>query len=417
MSNAQTDETSDNSAWLIRSQRKLGAPGLIVMLVLANTIIPFSTDMYTPALPSLPEYFGTSEALANLTIVLFFAAMTLSVLGFGPVSDRFGRKPVMVGGLGAYAVGSLCCAFSWSIESLIAFRVVQAAGAGAATAVSIALVKDCFAEHRREQMFALIQVLGVVGPVAAPLVGGLILTVADWRTIFMVLAVLGGACLALSFLLEEALDECDRRQGGVVSTLRGLVDVGKNPSFMVFLMVAAIVMAPFMGYLVAAPYIYIDFFGETPQGYSYYFAIASVFTGMGPIVWLRASRYMTPRSFTNIIIAVSILVGVLLLTIGSLSAPLFCACFILFAMGTAALRPYATNILLAQQSRDTGSASSLVNFMYNVCGVLGMALALIPWPSYIVGLGIIVLVLSLVAAALWLLLLKSDKLHIRELDC
>jgi len=414
---ATQEGATQAEGWLIRPQKRLGAIGLVVMLVLANTIIPFSTDMYTPAVPSLPEYFSTTESMVSLTIVGFFLVLTFSVLVFGPVSDRFGRKPVLLAGLGAYTGGSLLCVFAWSIGSLLVFRIVQGTGAGATMAVSMALVKDCFSAHRREQMLAIIQVLGVVGPVAAPLFGGLLLAVFAWQAIFASLAVLGGVCLAMALLFQETLEPEERRVGGVVSTLSGLVDVGRNRSFMMLLCTAAILGAPFMTYITAAPYIYIDFFGETPQVYSYYFAVTAALSSTGPIIWLRASKHVTPRQFTNGVVVLCLIAGALLLAVGSLSAPLFCISFILFALATAAMRPYVTNILLAQQQRDAGSASSLINFLFNVFGVLGMSTVLVPWPSYSFGLATVTTVFSIVAAVMWVILLKSGKFHIAELDC
>ncbi|MBO7702562.1 MAG: MFS transporter, partial [Eggerthellaceae bacterium] len=155
------------SNWLIAPQRRLGQMGLIVFIILANTIIPFSIDMYTPAVPSLPAYFDTSAQVVNFTLMGFFLFLTIASLIFGPVSDQFGRKPVLVGSLVAYTAGGVLCALAQSIWFLIAARLVQAMGAGALMAVSMALVKDCFVEERREQMIAIIQVLSVVGPVIA----------------------------------------------------------------------------------------------------------------------------------------------------------------------------------------------------------------------------------------------------------
>ena len=409
-------KASDATAWIVRPQNRIGSVGLIVMLTLTNTIIPFTTDMYTPAMPSLPGYFGTNEATVNMTIVLFFLMMTLSVLGFGPVSDRFGRKPVLVGGLAVYVVGCMSCAVAWSITSLIAFRILQGIGAGATVAVSMALVKDSFVEHRREQMLSILQVLGVVGPVAAPLFGGIILSFASWQAIFIALGVLGGASLVLALLFQETLPVEERRTGGVLSTLKGLVEVGRNKSFLVFLVISSSFSLPFMAYVTAASYIYVDFFGNTPQVYTYYFAFTAAISMFGPLIYLRAAKFMSPRMFTHILLGTALASGVLIAVIGWQSAIFFCVSFAIFAVCTNAARPYMTNILLAQNEHNAGSASSLINFMYNILGVVGMTVINLPWSNYVSGVAIITITCMAIMVLLWVFLLKSSKLHIPEFD-
>ena len=171
-------------SWLARPQRRLGPFGLVVLLVVGALVTPLSLDMYTPAVPHMTEFFGTSEAMVNLTLVGYFLFFAVGLLIFGPVSDRYGRKPVLVAGILAYALASAACALSTSIGMLIAMRVLQALGAGAVSAVSTAVVKDAVVPERHEALLSLVQVMFVVGPVLAPVVGALVLQVADWRMTF-----------------------------------------------------------------------------------------------------------------------------------------------------------------------------------------------------------------------------------------
>ncbi|MBQ9069649.1 MAG: multidrug effflux MFS transporter [Eggerthellaceae bacterium] len=413
----ETGQSVTHGGWLRMPQGKLGQTGLIVLITLVNIIMPFSTDMYTPAIPSLPEHFGTTEPVVNLTLIGFFVFMTFAMLVFGPLSDRFGRKPIFVGSMVIYTAGSLLCAVSGSIGMLIVSRIVQSIGAGGAVAVSTALVKDCFVEDKREKIIALLQVLGVVGPVASPLIGGFLLRFFSWHASFFVLGGLGAVSLLLTLLFEESLPEDERRQGGVMSTLGGLAEVGRNRAFMVFLITVGLFSVPFFAYIAVGSYIYIDFFGTSPQGYTYFFAATSAFMALGPVLWIRASsRGMTPRLFTHGVFALCLAAGAVLLGWGSTSVWVFCAALMLFCLAESAVRPYATNILLSQQERDTGSASSLINFVFNVMGVLGMALAVLPWPNYVVGIGVLMTACTALALLLWIWLLKSKSMHIKELE-
>ena len=413
-----TFSTSKNARgyWLSRPQHRLGQTGLIVFIILANTIIPFSIDMYTPAVPSLPGYFNTTPYLVNFTLMGFFLCLTIASLVFGPVSDRFGRKPLLVGSLIAYVAGSALCAISPSIYTLIGARVVQAFGAGALMAVSMALVKDCFIEQRREQMISIIQVLSVVGPVIAPLAGGILLQFFSWRSSFVALAIFGTVCLALAVLFDESLPSEERKEGGLVSTMGGLVAVGRNRAFVVLLVTVALFNVAFNAYLAVASYIYEDFFGTTPQEYTYFFAVTAAFTALGPFIWLKARRKVAARTFTHAMIALGFLSAALLLTVGESSVFAFCGALILFATIQSAIRPYTTNILLSQQKGDTGAASSLIGFTISIFGVIGMNVIMAPWRTYVFGMGVIMLVCAIGSLAMWLYLLHSPHTRIPELE-
>ena len=409
---------SDNThaGWLSKPQRRLGQAGLVAFIIIANTIIPFSIDMYTPAVPSLPGYFNTSEQMVNFTLMGFFLFLTISSLLFGPVSDRFGRKPVLVGSLVTYTAGGILCALSTSVVALIGARLIQALGAGALMAVSMALIKDCFVEDRREQMISIVQVLSVVGPVIAPLVGGILLQFFDWHASFIALALFGAVCLVFAVLFEESLDASERSTGGMLSTLGGLAKVGRNRAFMVLLLTVALFNVAFSAYLAVASYIYVDFFGTTPQQYTYFFAVTAAFTALGPFIWMKARAHVTPRLFTHAMIGLAFVSAFALLFIGTSSVFAFCGSLILFATIQSALRPYTTNILLSQQRGDTGSASSLIGFMISMFGVVGMTVIVGPWPNYIFGIGAVMMICAALSCGLWIYLLRSPRIRIIELD-
>lgn len=405
-----------NGSWLCRPQPRLGQMGLVVFIILANTVIPFSIDMYTPSVPSLPGYFDTTEQMVNFTLMGFFLVLTVSSLLFGPLSDRFGRKPLLVGSLVTYTAASILCALAPSIGALIAARLVQALGAGALMAVSMALVKDCFVEERREQMIAIIQVLAVVGPVIAPLIGGILLQFFDWHASFVALSLFGAVCLVFSLLFAESLPPEERTVGGVKSTLSGLVKVGRNRGFMMLLLVVALFTVTFNAYLAVGSYVYIDFFGTTPQQYTYFFAVTAAFTALGPFIWIKARPHVSARRFTHLMLALGFVAAIVLLVWGTSSVFVFCGSLIVFATIQSAIRPYTTNILLSQQEGDTGAASSLIGFMINIFGVIGMNAIMAPWPNYIFGLGALMFICAIGSTVLWVALLRSPRIHIAELE-
>lgn len=393
--------------WLVQPQKYLGPFGLVALLVVTSLVTPLSLDMYTPAVPHMTEYFETDAGTVNLTLAGYYLFFAIGLLVFGPTSDRYGRKPVLLAGMLAYTAASALCATAPDIWMLIGMRVVQALGAGAVSAVSTAIVKDAIIPKKREAILSIVQVMFVVGPVLAPVVGALILQVADWHMTFWTLSGIGLVCAVLSLLYRETLPTQARYQGTVFGSIAQLGTVAKNKGFTSFLCIVGLYNLPFMAYIAVGSYIYITFFGLSELEYSYFFAIAALLTAIGPLIWLKASRYVSARRFTTIIIVIALASGIAMMMVGEISPYLFCATFLVFAIMEACVRPYSTNILLSQQEGDTGAASSLINFAHTAIGCAGMVLAVLPWPNYIVGVGAIIVLSMAVAAISWFALLRS----------
>ena len=382
---------------------------VIVLIACMNMIVPLSLDMYLPAVPHMTAAFGTTESLVNLTLVGFFFFMAVGTLLFGPLSDKYGRKMLLLAGTLVYAVFSAGCALATSIWLLIAARVLQALGAGCMVAISTAMIKDCFDRRTRDTILAIVQAMAVIAPMLAPIVGAFIVTHAGWRATFAVLAVLGALCTAAVACLKETLPAAERYRGTLAGSLGLLVDVGRNASFTLFLGSAAMLAAPYMGYIAVCSYVYIDFFGLSETSYSYYFAFNSAAAILGPILYVKAVRRFTPRPMMNVCLIVTALCGVLLLVFGSLLPLAFMLCFLPFTIIESALRPMSTALLLNQQERDTGSASALINFVNTVLGSLGMVLAPVISGNYVHGLGTLLFAFAVIAALLWLIVLRHSR--------
>lgn len=393
--------------WLETPQPRLGVAGLVALLLVASLITPLSLDMYTPSIPRMAGYFGTDEATVNLTLwgyYLFFAA---GMLVLGPLSDRFGRRPVLLAGFALYIAGGAACALSPTIHALIAARVVQAVGAGAVSAVCMAVVKDSFRADRREKILSIMQVLFVVGPAAAPSIGTAVLQVADWRATFWILSGVGALCLALTLLFRESLGAAQRAEGGLASTLGQLGTVAKDRGFTAFLIITSLFEVAFMGYIAVGSYIYIDYFGVGEAGYSLFFGVAALLTAAGPFIWLAFSHVTTARRFTTALLVAGIALGCAIIAVGERGPIVFCALFSLFAVAEAAGRPYMMNILLEQAKRNAGAASALMNCVRTGVGCIGMVLAALPWASYVQGVGVLMAAGLAVALAGWIALLRS----------
>ena len=395
------------STILLTPQKRLGATGLVLFIAFMGMFIPLSIDLYLPAMPTMTAYFHTTAAMVNLTLIAFFFFFAAGIIVFGPLSDKYGRKPILIVCLLLYMAGSVACAVSASIEQLILFRILQSVGVGGVTAVSTALIKDCFTGALKSKVLAVVQAMGVLAPMIAPIAGAAILSVAGWRETFWVLALIGTLTLLTAFLFQETLPKEGRYDGSLIGSLVRLLVVGKNAGFSSFLLVAAMLTAPYMAYVTVSSYIYQNTFSLNAQSYSYFFAVNSGVAVLGPVLYIRFIGKLHARTFAWCCFGVALASGLCVLLLGNHSPLLFLLSFLPFTVAESAIRPFSTNILLDQQSGDIGSASSLINAVHTILGSIGMAVGSLAWGNMVHGLGIIILSSSAIAVGIWLILLRS----------
>ncbi len=386
----------------------LGNKGLIAFIALMNMFIPLSTDLYLPALPNMNSYFGSSSALTNLTLSAFFIFYAVGMLFWGPLSDKYGRKPVLLVGSIVYMMSSIGCALSYNIYFLILVRACQGIGAGGITSVSIAIIKDSFSGKRRESILAICQSISGLAPMLAPVVGALILRLTNWRGAFWTLAAISIINLTLSILYQETLKQEERYEGTLTGSIGRLFIVAQNKGFFIPAVIFSLSALPFMGYIAVSSYIYEDYFGLSAQVYSYFFAANALVSLTGPFIYVRFLSSMDKKVFTLLFFGISTLSGVLVMTVGTLAPVLFLLSFIPMSLSGTIIRPFSTNVLLEQQKSDTGSAASLINTMFTVLGAIGMSIASVPWGNIIVGLGVLITIFSALSLIGWNLFLKSN---------
>ena len=390
----------------VEKQKYLGKTGLVLFIAMMNMFIPLSTDLYLPALPSMSEIWGVPSTLTNLTLVAFFFFYALGTLFWGPMSDKYGRKKILMTGAAIYTAASMTCALSLNVYMLIAARVVQGIGAGAITSVSMALIKDCFGGKQRETILAIVQTVAGLAPMLAPVVGAILLLFVDWRGSFWVLTGAGLVCLLLALLYQETLPEDEKFEGSVVGSIGRLFAVGRNVSFIVPCLIFSMYNLAFMGYISMSSYIYVDHFGLSEQVYSYFFAANAALSMLGPMLYVRFLSRANKKKFAFGCFSVYLICGLVIVTIGGLAPFLFWLGFAPFSLTGTTTRPFSTNILLDQQDGDTGSASSLINGVATVFGSAGMVLVSL-FSNPVMGLGTIICTTGVVSLVGWTLLMKS----------
>jgi len=381
-------------------QKHLGRKGLVVFLALLSAFVPLSTDLYLPALPGMTEYFGVPEYQTNLTLILFFVFYAAAILVWGPLSDKYGRRPILLVGLTCYTIAGVLCALSPNVFLLMFFRVLQAVGAGAATAVATAIVKDVYRERRRESILALVQSMTVISPAVAPIIGALILNLTSWRGTFVAQAILGLTVVAMSAAFQETLGS--KHPGSALSSLRRLGFVLGNRTFASLLLIFSMVSITGMAFVSSSSYIYQETFGVSSQVYSFFFAIFAVGLAIGPQIYMRLSQEWERTSIVTGCFAVTVVSGVLVLLVGGLGPWPFILALLPSSIALSCMRPPATYLLLDQQEADAGSASALMGSSHMIMGSLGIVIVSLQLGGRVELIGILNVIFGLLCGGLWL---------------
>ncbi|MBQ7454174.1 MAG: MFS transporter [Selenomonadaceae bacterium] len=383
-------------------QKYLSVSAMIAYITFINMFVPLSTDVYLPALPEMGNYFAASEFLVGLTLTIFFFVFAVSMVLFGPLSDKFGRRPILIFGAATYTAASLACALSANIYFLIVGRFFQAVGSGAVITVSTAVIKDCFRGKVMTKILAITQALGVIAPMTAPLVGGVMLTFTNWRGSFWLLTFLGAANLFVAFLFCETLHDARRYRGDIFHSLTLLINVTRKKYFMAVLVMFALLSAPFMAYLSSSSFIYVEQFSLTAQQYSYFFAVNASASVAGPIIYMRLKNFLPNVRILQLCFLTAMTSGILVLVAGNLGAVIFLLSFLPFTVIGAVARPFAMQILLLEAKENVGTASSIINFVPTLFGSLGMMLGTLPWGNFVNGLGLIITTATTLSIVLWI---------------
>ncbi len=381
-------------------QKHLGRKGLVIFLAALTAFPALSTDLYLPALPGMTVYFHAPEYQTNLTLILFFVVYAFSTLLWGPLSDRYGRKPVLLVGLTGYVVAGALCALASDVIQLIIFRIFQALGAGAATVVATAIVKDVYRGRRREVVIAAIQTMTILSPAVAPVIGALILRFTSWRGAFVAQAILG--CLVLAGALVYRETVAVKLTGNPLSSLTRLGAVLKNRVFVHLLINFSLIGAAMMAFISSSSYIYEVTFGESSQVYSYFFALFAAGVAVGAQIYVWLSRRLERTTVITGCFVVCAVSGLLMLLLGGRGPWPFILTLLPMPIAFSCTRPPAVYMMLAQHEGDAGSVAGLMSASHTVVSSLGMLLVSFEIWGRVEMIGALTLGLSLGSLTLWL---------------
>lgn len=340
---------------------------IILILGALSTVGPFSIDMYLPSFPQIAQSLGCPIARVSLSLSSYFIGMGLGQIIYGPFLDHFGRKRPLYFGLGLYILSSVGCLAAGSLDILIALRFLQALGGCAAGVASMAMVRDFFHVKESAKVFSLLMLILSVSPLLAPTVGGFVTLHLGWRWIFVLLAAISLAILAVVFFfLPEGHKPDPNATLSLKKSLKNFAMILKEPKFHAYAIVGSLSISGLFAYIAGSPIIFLEIYNVGPKFYGAIFAFLAVgFIGGSQVnIWLL-KRYSSEDILSKAIWG-QCLVGMLFLlfalagwlnlagTLVFLFAVLSCAGMVNPNAGALALRPFG---------RHAGSASALLGFI------------------------------------------------------
>lgn len=368
--------------------------------------------MYLPALPLLQREWQAPLVTINLTLVIFFITYCIFILVYGPLSDRYGRKPPLLAGVGLFVVSCLFCAMAQSTGMLIGGRFVQGAGAAAASAIVFAICKDRFAGQQRQRIFIQIGVIVAAAPMIAPILGSWILALWSWRWIFLLQAALGIVAFIGVLRMRESLQA--ERVPGFSEVAQSYFRLFGNRRYVLLLATFACTCVPIFSFIGGSPDLYITRLGFTEQQFGYFFGFNALAFVLAPLSFSRLVRYVSlerimPVAFIGMLISSLFLLCPWLSLPWRLTLPMFCLTFC-FSF----CRPAGNNLILEQVQQDTGAASSFMVFSYFMTGALAMWVFSFDWWDKIAVLAIMGIGAASCTLLLWQVARKRVLLPGRE---
>jgi len=358
----------------LMSERKTALIGAVLV-----ALGPISMALYTPAMPELVTVFGTDIGTVKLTLTAYFAGFAVTQLVCGPLSDAYGRRPILVAFLALYLAGSVMAFLAPSIGWLLAARIVQGVGASVGVATARAIVRDLYTGSRSVGIMNTIGLMLAIGPAISPTIGGLTLDFVGWRAIFALMVAYGLAAVVMTvFSLPETLAARDPSRLHPGRLVMGYLRLLGDRRFMAPVLVIGATLGGLYTMATILPFVLIDRVGLTPTEYGVGMIAQSGAYGLGAVAVGRLLKRLNPARLVWPGLLFCAAGGLLLAVLLRLAEPSFLAVMGpvgVFAVGIAFLMPAMTTAALAPFGREAGAASALMGFIQIGGGLLGSMLA------------------------------------------
>ena len=346
----------------------------VVILASIGSLGPFAIDTYLPALPGMVGGLGATPGMIQWTIAAYLIGLAIFPLLIAPLSDAVGRKPTLYWALTAFILISALCAIAPNVETLIALRLLQAAAGGTVMTVARAVLADLYRGDALSRAVSYVMLVFTTAPIIAPLIGGVVLEIGGWRWIFGFLSFIALVIFAASLALPETVPQEARRKFSAREAIVGYVQIARSRMARGYLFITFTSSLFFFALLSGAPFIFIDYFGVSPLGFSYYFAGISAAALLGNALNMRlVFRRGYPRMLRDCTFGVTVLA----VAMAIVAATEFGGVWGVFGVMVWLMAAYhiiaanSTAGLMDQLGRQAGGASAVLALFRFVGGAVG----------------------------------------------
>lgn len=349
-------------------------PGWLILMAALTAMGALSVDMYLPSFSFIARDFGVGSNTVELTLSTFLTGLALGQMFYGPVSDRFGRKPPLYFGICLYVASALGCALATNIETLLALRFFQGLGGSAGMVIPRAVVRDKMGAEGAARAFSMLMLVFGLAPILAPLIGGLLLTFSTWRAIFATLMVFGVICLiSTHHTMEETRDQAHAAPLHLGRVLRQYGDLLRHRQFMAYVLCGGLIQAGMFAYISGGPFVLIELHGIQPQHFGFVFGANAI----GLIICSQINARLVARRSADRVLGGVIWIPAALTTVvailiacGFESLPLLLTGLFGFLSCQGFIGPNTAAIALAQQGGQAGTAAALMGTLQFGVGML-----------------------------------------------
>jgi DHA1 family bicyclomycin/chloramphenicol resistance-like MFS transporter len=353
-------------------------PVLLAVLALLSSFTPLSIDMYLPAMPVIATDLKGSEGDIQLTLSAFMISFGLAQIFYGPAGDRFGRRPVILGGIAVYVLTSIGCAFAAIAGHLVLMRFLQGASACGGVVLARTMVRDLAERDQAARAMSLMMACTSIAPMVAPLLGGQILWYLGWRAIFFILAGIGLFAWTAAYIrLPETLRPEYRQPMVVGEILRRFGQLARHKPFMGYALTSSFQFAALLSFLSGSPFVFIERYGIHPRAYGFLFGGLVVFMTVGSLLNARFAMVFGSAKILRHVVIVPLICGPLALVLGQIEARYgtlgmwpFIVCFAPQIASIGVIGANATALALQRYPHMAGTASSLMGVMQFGLGAL-----------------------------------------------
>lgn len=255
---------------------------ILVVIGIVSAFGPFVTDFYLPALPVLAGYFDTTASLIQLSLTFSMVGLAVGQLVIGPLSDKYGRKKTLMASLVLFCISTIGCLYASDIYVFIFFRLLQGLSGAGGVVISKSIATDLYEGRELTRFFSMLSSVQGIAPVCAPVLGGVLLEVTDWKGIFWILVLIGILLIMALAFFKESLNN-EQQHCGVFATFRNYIPVFQNAQFMRYVLVQAFAMGVMFTYIAASPFIFQEHFNMSPLAYSLCFGANAIAIMLGSL--------------------------------------------------------------------------------------------------------------------------------------